>query len=95
MKEQNKSLVKISNLMLTDFKAVMEEKSILISFDKSVCEFIVEKSKNGKAGARDIRNNIRKLVEDKVVDLIIENGENAIKEIAITTKNKELVFSKK
>jgi hypothetical protein len=27
--------------------------------------------------------------------LIIENGENAIKEIAITTKNKELVFSKK
>ncbi len=94
-KLDNKSLVKISNLMLTDFKAVMEEKFILISFDKSVCEFIVEKSKNGKAGARDIRNNIRKLVEDKVVDLIIENGENAIKEIAITTKNKELVFSKK
>lgn len=89
------SLVDIAELMLNDVKKVISEKGIELKFSRDVCEFIANISKNGKAGARDVRNNIRKKIEDRVVDLIIESGENNIKEIAISVNNDLLDFNKK
>lgn len=89
------SLVDIAELMLSDVKKVIAEKKIDIKFDRNVCEYIADLSRNGKAGARDIRNNIRKKIEDNIVDLIIESGENNIKEIVISVKKNSLNFSKK
>ena len=89
------SLVDIADLMLGDVKKVIAEKGIELKFNRDVCEFIADISKNGKAGARDIRNNIRKKIEDRVVDLIIESGEKNIKEISISVNNNLLDFNKK
>ena len=89
------SLVDIADLMLGDVKKVIAEKGIELKFNRYVCEFIADISKNGKAGARDIRNNIRKKIEDRVVDLIIESGEKNIKEISISVNNNLLDFNKK
>ena len=36
-----------------------------------------------------------KKIEDNIVDIIIENGENLISEISISVKNNSLTFSKK
>ncbi len=89
------SLVDIADLMLSDVKKVIAEKGIELKFNRDVCEFIADISKNGKAGARDIRNNIRKKIEDRIVDLIIESGEKNIKEIVISINNNLLDFNKK
>ena len=89
------SLIDIAGLMLGDVKKVIAEKGIELKYNRDVCEFIAEISKNGKAGARDIRNNIRKKIEDRVVDLIIESGEKNINEISISVNNNSLDFNKK
>ncbi len=87
--------VDIANIMLCDLKKVLAEKGIDLTFNKAVCEHIAQISFSGKSGARDIRNNIRRSIEDKVVDIIIENGQTALLTIDLTVKNGELIFSKK
>ena len=89
------SLIKISELMLNDLKAVLAEKGVRFDFDTNVCEYISDKSENGKSGARELRNNIRKHIEDRVVDLLIESGEDGVKTIKVAVKNGLPVFSKK
>ena len=84
---------KIAKLMLNDLKKVIDEKGIEFSFDDCVCEHIAEMSISGKSGARDIRNNIRKKIEDRVVDIIIESGEKLSDGISVTVKKHQLVFS--
>ena len=89
------NLVDIAALMISDVKKTLAEKNIELTFSKEVCEFIANASKNGKAGARDLRNHIRKKIEDRIVDLLIEAGSNTINSIDITVKDNGLVFSKK
>ncbi len=94
-KLDRESMVKIARLMLSDLNSVLDEKGIVLTFNDKVCEYIADISKNGKAGARDLRNNIRKKIEDKVVDIIIDKGEDTLKEINVSVKNGELIFSEK
>ena len=81
------SLEKIAELMLNDLKTIMLEKGIALSFDSSVCKQLAIDSENSKSGARELRNKIRKNIEDRIVDLIIDNCENGITEIKLTYKN--------
>ena len=90
----NENLIDIAALLLNDVNKNLAEKGIELKFDNKVCEHIANLSKKGKAGARDLRNNTRKCIEDKIVDMIIEHGENAIKTISISEENGSLVFSK-
>ena len=52
-------------------------------------------SENSKLGARELRNKIRKLIEDRIVDLIIESSEDSISEIKITAEDNTIKLSKK
>ncbi len=88
------SLVKISALMLEELKAVMSEKNINMSYDKSVCEYLAESSVGAKSGARELRKKIRKNIEDKIVDIIIDNCDKVISKIDVTYK-KDFVISYK
>ena len=81
------SLEKIAELMLNDLKTIMLEKGIALSFDSSICKQLAIDSENSKSGARELRNKIRKNIEDRIVDLIIDNCENGITEIKLTYKN--------
>ena len=65
----------------------------IITYD--VYNYIADISSNGKSGARDLRNNIRKKIEDVIVDMIIENGDGGLKYIEISVENGQLYFSKK
>lgn len=81
------SLEKIAQLMLNDLKSVMLEKGIMLNFDSSVCKQLAVESENSKSGARELRNKIRKNIEDRIVDLIIDNCEIQLNEINISYKN--------
>lgn len=74
----------IAGLMLNEYVDTLKEREILFKFDKESLNYIAKKTINGKSGARDIRNYIRKEVEDKIATAIIENRDSGIKEIDLT-----------
>lgn len=78
------SLCKIAALMLDELKASLAEKLIDFSYDEAVCRLLAEKCGNGKKGARELRNVIRKNIENRVVDIIVDSGEGGIKAINCT-----------
>ena len=64
--------------MLDELKAALEEKLIKFSYTDEVCAVIAEKCSRTKTGARELRNIIRREIEDPAVDMIIDGGEGSI-----------------
>ena len=85
-----KSLSKIAALLLNELVSAMKEKDITLKFDQKACDFIAKKCDKTKTGAREIRNIIRRNIEDKVVDKIIDGN---ISEISVSSNGKEIVIS--
>ncbi len=81
------SMEKIAALMLDELVAVMAEKDITVTYDKSVCKELYKLAGGGKHGARDLRNQIRRNIEDKIVEILLDSAENGVSEIKITAKN--------
>ena len=78
------SLAKIAELMLNELKDSLSERLIDFKFDSGVCTYLAEKCGNGKRGARELRNTIRREIENKLVDIIVDNGEGSIKSLNCT-----------
>ncbi|MEG0229709.1 MAG: AAA family ATPase, partial [Oscillospiraceae bacterium] len=77
---------KISALMLDELKAPLEEKGINFTYNFDVAQYIGKISYDKKHGARDIRKNIRKEVEDKIANVIVDNYENVPTKIKAVLK---------
>ncbi|MBQ0098610.1 MAG: ATP-dependent Clp protease ATP-binding subunit [Oscillospiraceae bacterium] len=82
---------KIADLMLSEYVETLKEKGIVFKYTKTACKCLAEKSCNGKSGARDLRNLIRKEVEDKITEELIKAGEGGISGISVTAKKDEIV----
>ncbi len=81
---------KISELMLNELKAALADRGIELKWDNDVLKTLAQESFGGKYGARDLRNDIRRKVEDKIASLLIDKAGQNISEIAIC--GKELKF---
>ena len=66
------TLTDIADLMLTEYVRPMRQKGIQFTWDKELLSLIVAKAQGGKFGARDIRRVIRKEVEDRIAQVIVE-----------------------
>lgn len=86
----NESLAKIAALMLDELKDALAEKQITFVYDRQVCGYIAEKCSGSKRGARELRNLIRRRIEDKVVDVIVNSGESNISTIAAGLKDGDI-----
>ena len=80
----HESLCKIAALMLDELKDSLSERLIEFSYDDSVCRYLADKCGGGKRGARELRNIIRRDIENKLVDIIVDSGEGSIKELSVT-----------
>ena len=85
--------VKIAKLMLEEMKEALAEKNITIKISDAAYKTIASKAFGGKYGGRDIRRVIRRDLEDKVANLVVEKGEGGISEIIVSSKAGELVVS--
>jgi len=85
------TLVKISALMLDELADALKEKLIEFVYDDKTCKYLALKCVGGKRGARELRNAIRREIENKIVDIIVDNAEGAISKISVTADN-ELKF---
>lgn len=84
---------KIAALMLGEYVDVLKEKGISLTYSEEVCGYLAEKSIHGQSGARDLRNNIRRMVEDKLAMLLVEKGEGALTGVSLSIQDDELKLS--
>ncbi|MBR6533062.1 MAG: ATP-dependent Clp protease ATP-binding subunit [Clostridia bacterium] len=92
----NDTLIKIAALMLDELKASLKEKLIDFSYDKKLCEYLANKCDGGKRGARELRNLIRREIENKIVDIIVDNSQGSISAIKATANTEikiETIFA--
>ncbi len=68
----------ISHLMLDEYVTSLKERSIAFVYDIKATHWLAEHAIGGKSGARDLRNLIRRQVEDKIASLIVENHDETI-----------------
>ncbi|MBQ7726504.1 MAG: ATP-dependent Clp protease ATP-binding subunit, partial [Clostridia bacterium] len=80
----SQALCRIAALMLEELQASLAEKLIKLTFDESVCRYLSEKCGNGKRGARELRNVIRREIESVIVDRMIEAGEGELSEVSVS-----------
>ncbi len=80
----------IAALMLDEYVSSLGEKGITLTYTPEVCAYLAEKSIHGQSGARDLRNNIRRMVEDKLAMILVEQGEGAVSGVGLTMEGQDL-----
>ena len=81
---------KIAVLMLNEYVGTLNERGITLRWTDEAVASIAHRAVGGKSGARDIRNTIRRTVEDKIASLIVEKGEGNVTGILVTEKDGEI-----
>ena len=76
-------LVKIAEVLLGELKSPLKDKGIDLVVGEGVYEIIADMSEDGGRGARDIRRTIRKEVEDKIANILIDNAGSLVNEITV------------
>ena len=87
------SLCKISDLLLDEMCTALREKGIELKYNEDVCRYIAEKCDGAKSGARELRNIIRREIENSVVDRIIDDTDGKLKSITVTLKDGKIVLA--
>ncbi|MBQ8504284.1 MAG: AAA family ATPase [Clostridia bacterium] len=84
---------KIAVLLLKELACSISEKDIEFKWSDDVPKYLAEKSHGGQRGARDLRNIIRKEIEDGIANIIIDNADSVICAIAAEVKEEKIVLS--
>jgi len=74
---------KVADLMLKELVEPLRERGIEFSWTQEACQALANKSYGGKRGARDLRNAIRRDVEDNVATILVEHCDNPPKAITV------------
>jgi len=80
----------ISKLMLDEYVDTLAEKGIKFTFDDKARNYLADKSYGGKSGARDLRNLIRREVEDKIASAIVAGRADEISAINVTSEEDKI-----
>lgn len=66
----------IAGLMIGEMKESLLEKNITLNVSDEAYELVAKKASGGKFGGRDVRKVVRKDIEDKVANIIVEADGN-------------------
>ena len=75
---------RIAHLMLNEYVASLKERGTLFTYDEKATRWLAQHAIGGKSGARDLRNLIRREVEDRIASLLVESGSDTLSGIAVT-----------
>lgn len=84
---------KIAVLMLDEFKEPLRDKGIVFGYTDEAVAQLAKDSIGGVRGARDLRNNIRRKVEDKIAQMIIDNIDTPLTSITVDAADGDIVLS--
>ena len=63
---------KIADLMLKELTGPLEERGIAFTWTPAAASALADKAHGGKRGARDLRNAVRREVEDRIASILVE-----------------------
>jgi len=84
----------IAVLMLTELTEPLSEKGIVFSWDQAAVSLLAQNAFGGVRGARDLRNLVRREIEDKIAEIIVESGENLIDRVELTVTDGKVDLKK-
>ncbi len=84
---------RISDLLLGELVGTLAEKGIDFKWTDEVNAYLAEKSIGGSRGARDLRNLIRREIEDEIANIIIDNLATPVTAIAVEVSEGKLKLS--
>ncbi|MBQ3258989.1 MAG: ATP-dependent Clp protease ATP-binding subunit [Clostridia bacterium] len=82
----------IAVLMLNELVSPLNERGIKFTWSEDVPLYLADKTHGGKRGARDLRNAVRREIEDKIASLIVEQRNQVISAIAVSLEADHLAF---
>ena len=80
----------IARLMIDEYVDSLQERNIMLKYDDTVLSWLADHAIGGKSGARDLRNLIRKKIEDQIAALLVTHYDQQVTGIAITVENNEI-----
>ncbi len=84
---------KIAELLLTELKDALADKPLSLKWTDEVPVYLAKKAIGGTRGARDLCILIRREIEDKLANIIIETSDNPAIAVAVELVDGELKFS--
>ena len=81
---------RIAGLLLDEIKGPMQEKGILFGYEEDAARLIARKSFGNRSGGRAIRRTIRREVEDRIAELLVESAGNPPAMLKITAEGDEI-----
>lgn len=81
----------IAVLMLEEYVSPLADKGITMSWDAAAVEAIAKQSVDGTRGARDLRNVIRRNVEDVITSRIVNSADKPISSVNITADGDNII----
>ena len=89
------SFTQIASLMLAELQNPLAERGITFSWTEEAAAALASMSADGKRGARDLRNAVRRTVENKIAMMLVELGDAAPVSITVALENGEIVLQTK
>ena len=83
---------KIAILMLDEFKEPLRDKGITFDYSEEAVAELAKQSVGGTRGTRDLRNNIRRKVEDKIAETIIDHIDIPVTSITVDAKDGDVTL---
>ena len=80
----------IARLMIDEYVDSLKERNITLKYDNTVLSWLADHAIGGKSGARDLRNLIRKKIEDQIAALLVTHYDQQVTGIVITVENDEI-----
>ena len=81
---------RIAGLLLDEIKGPMQEKGILFGYDEDAARLIARKSFGDRSGGRAIRRTIRREVEDRIAELLVERAGDPPAMLKVTAECDEI-----
>ena len=85
-----KALCEIAELCLSELQQALQQKSIVLQYEKGVPAYFAAACNGVKRGARDLRNNVRRELEDEIINTMIEHSEQTLQEVYTAVENEKL-----
>ncbi len=81
----------IAALMLKELVDPLADKGIAFTWDDAAVGTVARLSVDGTRGARDLRNTIRRKVEDVITEKIVNSADEPIKSVALTANGDDVI----
>ena len=80
----------IARIMLSELDDVMKDKGIAFTYDESVLDYLVKKSYSPAYGARNLRRQIQKDLEDPIAAKLIQRYAEPITMVSLSADGETL-----